>query len=261
MTNLKIGIALSGGGARGIAHLGVLAALEKAGLKPQVISGVSSGAIIGALYSYGMKPEEILETFIKTRIFRYIRPAWSRFGFLNIQKLMAIYKLYLPVETFEELQNKLYVSAADIREGKTVFFSEGDLVKAILASSCLPVLFAPVEIDNKLMVDGGVINNLPVEPLIGECDLIIGVHANPTSTQFNISSIKSMIERTFHLAVAMNVKDRVKYCDLFIEPQELCNFSIFEISKAREIYQIGYEYTEKIMSESMDLLHRKGFGI
>src|SRR5690606_31809376 len=124
----------------------------------------------------------------------------SKFGFLNIKKLSSIYKQYLPVETFEQLPNKLYISAADISEGKTIFFSNGELIKAVLASSCLPVLFAPVEIDNRLMVDGGVINNLPVEPLIGQCDLIIGVHVNPTNTQFNIRSMKSMIERTFHLA-------------------------------------------------------------
>ncbi|MBX9853679.1 MAG: patatin-like phospholipase family protein [Cytophagaceae bacterium] len=255
---MKIGVALSGGGARGVVHLGALAALEEKGIKPTIISGVSSGAIIGALYAYGMKPQEILDTLVKTKIFRYLRPAWSKFGFLNIQKLMAIYKLYLPVQRFEDLPMKLYISAADIREGKTVFFTEGDLVKAILASSCMPVLFAPIEIDNKLMVDGGIINNLPVEPLVGEVDLIIGVHANPTNTQYNISSIKSMIERTFHLAIGMNVRDRVKYCDIFIEPPALCDYSIFEISKAKEIYQIGYEYTLRVIEESKPLLERKG---
>ena len=261
MTELKIGITLSGGGARGIAHLGALAALEEAGLKPHIVSGVSSGAIIGALYAYGMRPQFILETLLKTSIFRYLRPAWSKIGFLNIERLIKIYKKYLPTHTFEELSCKLYISAADIREGKTVFYSEGNLINAILASSCLPVLFAPIEIDNKLMVDGGVINNLPVEPLIGQCDLIIGVHANPTNTQFNIRSIKSMIERTFHLAVAMNVKERIKYCDLFIEPPDLAHFSIFEISKAKEIYQVGYDYTRKVIAESKEMLERKGFEV
>jgi NTE family protein len=255
---MKIGLALSGGGARGIAHLGALQALEEAGLRPHVISGVSSGAIIGALYAYGMKPEEILNTFVKTNIFRYIRPAWSKFGFLNIEKLKAIYKLYLPVKTFEELSCKLYISAADIQEGKTVYFSQGDLIKAVLASSCMPVLFAPIEIDGRLMVDGGVINNLPVEPLIPECKFIIGVHVNPTNNQYQLKSIKSMIERTFHLSIAENVKDRVKYCDLFIEPHALCEYSIFEMSKAKEIYKIGYESTKKIISESADILSRKG---
>jgi NTE family protein len=250
---MKIGLALSGGGIRGVAHLGVLAALEENGLKPQIISGVSSGAIIGTLYAYGMSPQEILENLIKTKIFRYMRPAWSRFGFLNIQKLEAIYRLYLPVKTFEELPIKLIISAADIQEGKTVFFSKGDLLKPILASSCVPVIFAPLEMNNKLMVDGGVINNLPVEPLIGECDFIIGVHVNPTNTKHKINSIKSMIERTFHLAIAGNVKERIKHCNLFIEPPELADYNIFEISKARDIYRIGYEYALEIIKNSNSL--------
>lgn len=259
MTN-KIGLALSGGGIRGVAHLGVLTALEENGLKPHIISGVSSGAIIGTLYAYGMPPAEILENLLKTKIFRYMRPAWSKFGFLNIQKLEAIYKLYLPVKTFEELPLKLIISAADIIEGKTIFFSEGDLLKAILASSCVPVIFAPLEMDGKLMVDGGIINNLPVEPLIGKCDFIIGVHVNPTNTKYHISSIKSMIERTFHLAIAGNVKDRIKHCNLFIEPPELANYNIFELSKAKEIYRIGYEYASEIIKNSNFLHSGRGAG-
>ena len=172
---------------------------------------------------------------------------------------MAIYKLHLPVKTFEELKIKLYISAADIGEGKTSYFSQGDLIKAILASSCLPVLFAPVEMDGKLMVDGGIINNLPVEPLVGQVDLIIGIHVNPTNPQYQISSIKSMIERTFHQAVSTNVKERIKYCDVFIEPVELGNHNIFDISRAKEIYDIGYHCTRKVINESTDLLIHKGF--
>jgi NTE family protein len=120
------------------------------------------------------------------------------------------------------------------------------------------VLFAPVEIDGKIYVDGGIINNLPVEPLVVNVDFIVGVHANPTNTQYRLTSIKSMIERTFHLAIGNNVKERIKYCDLFIEPPHLSQINIFEISKAREIYQIGYDYTLELLEKSKESLKAKG---
>src|SRR6478735_2601225 len=105
---MKIGLVLSGGGARGVAHLGVLQALEEEGLKPSMISGVSSGAITGALYAAGMPPSEVLEILIKTHIVRYLRPALSRFGFLNIDKLSSVFEQYFPVRTFEELKIKTF---------------------------------------------------------------------------------------------------------------------------------------------------------
>jgi NTE family protein len=258
---MKTGLVLSGGGARGVAHLGAIQALLDHGIKPDIISGVSSGSIVGSLYGAGMMPEEILEILTKTKLFRYIRPAWSKFGFLNIQKLIAIYKLYLPVKTFEDLKYPVIISAADIIQGKTVYFSQGDLVKAVLASTCIPLLFAPVEMDGMLMVDGGIINNLPVEPLIPDCNLIIGVHCNPANHTYKPKGMKSMIERTFHLAVSNNVKERIKYCDIFIEPAELVNTGLFEISKAREIYSIGYEHTVRVLEQSADIIVKKQSGI
>ncbi len=253
---MKVGLTLSGGGARGVAHLGALKALEERGIKPAIISAVSAGAIVATLYGSGLNIDEVMSTLLKTNLFRYIRPAWSRFGFLNIQKLIAIYKLHLPISDFSELRTQVVISAADIREGKTVYFTEGDIIHAVLASTCIPIVFSPFELDGKLLVDGGIINNLPVEPLIGNCDLIIGVHTNPNNPKYRINSIKSMIERTFHLAVYNNVKERQKHCDIFIEPPDLINFGLFEISKAKDIFNVGYEYTHKILEESSDILNR-----
>ncbi|MFL5728898.1 MAG: patatin-like phospholipase family protein, partial [Cytophagaceae bacterium] len=141
--------------------------------------------------------------------------------------------------------------------GKTIYFTEGDLVKAVLASTCIPLLFAPVEMDGMLMVDGGIINNLPVEPLTAECDLIIGVHCNPANRNYKPKGMKSMLERTFHLSITNNVRERVKYCDIFIEPPELVNIGLFEISKARETYKIGYDHASKVLKESEDIIAKK----
>lgn len=251
---MKIGLALSGGGARGLAHLGVIKAIEEAGLKITMISGVSSGAITGTLYAAGLKPEFILEIIIRANLFRYIRPAWSKFGFLDIERFVKLYKIHLPVKTFEDLKIPVFISAADFREGRTTFFSEGELLKPLLASSCLPVIFAPIKIGDRHYVDGGIINNLPVEPLLGPNDFIIGVHANPTNRNYKIEGFKSMIERTFHLSLALNVKERVKYCDLFIEPTKLSEYTIFDLAHARDIFSIGYEHARKQLEQSKNLI-------
>ncbi|WMJ73745.1 patatin-like phospholipase family protein [Cytophagaceae bacterium ABcell3] len=255
----RTGLGLSGGGARGVAHLGVIQALEEVGVKPTLISGVSSGAIIGTLYACGMSPKEIFDTLVKTNLFRYLRPAWSKFGFLNMERFINIYEKYLPCTDFSQLKTKLVISATDIVEGKTVFFSEGPILEPLLASTCMPVLFAPMQYKGQLLIDGGVLNNLPVEPLLGYCDFIVGSHCNPTNRDFQTMSMKSMVERTFHLAVKMNVIDRIKYCDLFIEPLDLINYGIFEISKAEEIYKIGYDYTINMLRSSKDILQKYNF--
>jgi len=251
---MKLGLVLSGGGARGVAHLGAIQAMLERGMVPKIISGVSSGAIVGALYASGKQPKEILEILVKTRIFRYIRPSWSRVGFFNMERLKTIYNLYLPVKSFEELQLPLIVSAVDLKEGKSVYFSQGELINPILASTSIPVIFAPLDFNEGTLVDGGILNNLPVEPLIAHCDFIIGIHVNPPHRDFSVRSFKSMLERTFHLAVQNNVRERIKYCDLFIEPPQLKNYGLFEISKAEEIFKVGYDYTSKMLSEAEPLL-------
>lgn len=241
---MRTGLALSGGGARGLAHLGALKALEEKGIKPDIISGTSSGAIVGALYGAGLSPEEVLDILVKTNLFRYIRPAWSKIGFLNMERFLKIYREFLPCKTFEELNIKLYTCATDLETGESVYTSSGDLLMALLSSSCMPVLFVPIEVEGRKLIDGGIVNNLPVEPLLDEnTDLIIGVHCNPTNRKFEVKGLKSMIERTFHLALASNVKERKSLCDVVIEPEKLSEYTLFDTGRAKEIFEIGYEET------------------
>ncbi|HEX8545441.1 MAG TPA: patatin-like phospholipase family protein [Cytophagaceae bacterium] len=253
---MKVGIALSGGGVRSFCQLGALKALKEHGVVPELISGTSGGAVVGALYAAGLEPNEVLDILLTTPIYRYVRPVLSRYGFLRIEKLASLYNLYLPKKTFESLPIKLVISATDINHGKTIYFTEGDLVRALLASSCIPILFRPVEIDGRLMVDGGILNNMPVEPLMGNCDFIIGIHSNPNNEQFQISNIKKMIERTFHLAIYNNVHERVKYCDLFIEPPALKVYGLFDFSKSKEIFEIGYNFTKNLLSQSPNIFEK-----
>lgn len=240
---MKIGLALSGGGARGVAHLGVLKALLEHGIEPTMISGVSAGAIAGSLYAAGYQPDEVLEIIISTKMFRFLRPAMSRVGILKMERTDELYLKYLTGNSFEALKVPLIVSATNLNRGETVYFDRGELIKPIQASSCIPVLFEPVQINGNTYVDGGILNNLPVEPLLDTCDCIIGVHTNPYDTKQKFTSMRAVMERSLLLAVQYNVKVRIKHCDLFIEPTALKRYATFDIAKAREIFDIGYQHT------------------
>jgi NTE family protein len=246
---MKIGVALSGGGARGISHLGVLEALEEYGIHPTYLSGVSAGAIVGALYAAGNKPWEILRFIVKTKIFKFFKPDTSLTGLLRIEATEKLYEQMLKENSFASLNIPLTVSATDIEYGEIVYFSEGELIKPLQASSCVPVLFAPVEINSRYYVDGGVLNNLPVEPLEGKCDYIIGVHSNALPAQFRVTNIKQMIERALHLAINTNIEGRKQKCHFFIEPPKTAFFGVYDVAKAQEIYQVGYEYAKEYLKQ------------
>ena len=239
---IKTGLVLSGGAARGVAHLGILEVIEEMGITIEAISGVSSGAIVGALYGNGIKPREILEIICKTKQLQLIRPALSKTGFFRIEVLEDILKKYLNHQTFESLNLKLYVAATRLKDGKTKYFQTGDLIRPVVASSCIPVLFKPYEIDEEFFVDGGIINNLPVEPLITNCDRIIGLLCNPIDSIYQVTNMKSLLERTLLMAINTNTYSRRSQCDLLLEPPELGRFKAMNLSKATEIYEIGYRY-------------------
>jgi NTE family protein len=247
---MNIGLVLSGGGARGISHIGVLKFLEEKKIKIGFISGVSSGSIVGAFLASGYSADSIIKILKGVNLFTIMRLSFSSSGFLNSEKIQNLYEKYLP-KTFEELIIPLWISATDVCKGKTVFFQNGDLYKPILASSCLPMIFAPIKIENSYLVDGGMVNNLPVEPLIDKCHRIIGVHVNPTDDHFKSLTMTKITQRCIELAVRCNVESRRNYCDLYIEPQKLKSYSMYALSKIDDLVEIGYEAIRKKWDDSI----------
>lgn len=241
---MKNGLVLSGGGVRGVAHLGILKALEDHEIKIQQISGTSAGSIIGALYAAGHSVDDILKMITDIKAFRLLQPALSWKGFLNMEVVERFLEKYLP-DTFEELHLPLYVTATNLRKGVSESFSKGMLRKAICASSCIPVLFNPVEYQGELYIDGGILNNLPVDPIRDSCDVIIASHSNPIDNDFNPKNARFVMERALMMAITQNVYHRKPLCDVFFEPKGLEPYKVLDISKAKEIYQIGYDYARK----------------
>ena len=247
---MKIGLVLSGGGARGVSHLGAVKALYERDIRPDIISGTSAGAIAGGLLAYGYSPDEILEMVVSTNFVRYMRPTFAGSGLLQLDRLEAFYRKYIPENTFESLKTPLIVSATDIYEGTTVYFNEGELARPVLASSCLPGLFAPMLYRGHYLVDGGVLSNMPVEPLEGVADYIIGVHCNPFKLQRPPQSTREVLARSLILAVHAKTKERFSKCQLLIESPQLCDYSVYDLRKARELFVLGYRHARQVLQES-----------
>jgi NTE family protein len=174
-----IGIVLSGGGTRGIAHIGVLRALGERGIFPDCIAGASAGAIVGALYAAGYAPPEMLEFFIKKNPFRLSKVAFSKPGIIDTAKVVSDFEEYFPENSFEALGRELRIVATDLTRGEPVEFDSGALIPAVLASSSVPLLFTPLEIGDQVFADGGIVSNFPAELLEGRCRALLGVHASP----------------------------------------------------------------------------------
>lgn len=243
---MKIGIALSGGGARGFAHLGVLQALDEIGVKIHEISGTSAGSIAAAFYAHGYTPAQSLDIISKTNLFKIIWPAFSLSGLLNMSKSEDVFNNYLEDDTFDNAKIPLKIIATNLNEGAKHVFSEGPLVKAMMASSCIPFIFDPVRIGDHLFVDGGIVNNLPTEVLRDSCDVVIGVNVAPIIKEEELSGAKRIFERVSMVSISANVAASIKHCDLLIEPKALRDYGTFDIKKASKIYDIGYEATHRI---------------
>lgn len=240
---MRVGLTLSGGGARGISHIGVLKALKEFGVRIDCISGTSTGALVGSLYAYGYSAEEILDTVISTKIFSSLRPAWTWTGLVNIMNLEALILKLMPENSFDSLKIPMTIATTDLNKGIAEYFTSGKLVSAILASCCVPVIFAPVQVDGHYYVDGGITDNLPAKVLRDRCDLLVGSHCNFISSEHDVKNFRSVIERSLLIAINGNTSISKKLCDIFIEPPGLGNRSAFDLSDIKRLYNIGYEFT------------------
>lgn len=249
MKQYKIGLVLSGGGTRGFAHLGLIQALNEAGIFPDVISGTSSGAMAGALYADGFTPHEIMNLMKGSSRLDIMRPALPREGLLQLGGIVKILKTNLRAKTFEDLKIPLYVSATDLNNGKAVYFSEGDLFDPVIASASLPVIFQPVVINNICYVDGGIMDNLPIRPIEHKCEAIIGSFVNPIGYMEKVKGLISIAERTFMIAMVKDLSEKAKKFDLFVAPGELKNHGILNPEKADLLFQIGYDATKEKIKE------------
>lgn len=237
----KIGLALSGGGIRAVSHLGIMQALIDYGIEFSHISGTSAGSIGAAFFAEGYSPKEILTIIQETNLLKLLRPVLGSTGFVSILNTRSIINKYIPHNSFHKLKTKVTISSVDLGEDRLVYFTDGELDMSILASCCVPGIFKPIEINGHMYVDGGLLNNFPVEPLIGNCDLIIGSSCNHLPVITEIKSFANMIDRAAMIAINSSLNTHKILCDVVIEPHGLGGYGMFDTDAAEEIYMIGYE--------------------
>ncbi|MFA4867066.1 MAG: patatin-like phospholipase family protein [Pedobacter sp.] len=244
----KVGIVLAGGGIRGIAHLGVLKAFTNAGITFSHITGTSAGSIAGALYAAGLDPEEALNIFLKTKLLRFLRPTLG-LGLINFENTAELLKSYLP-QNFEDLKIPLTIAATNFSEGKLVYFNKGPLIRAVQASSCVPGIFKPIMIDEKMYVDGGLLNNFPIEPLLKDCDFIIGSSCNHLNPVDKITNITALLTRATLMSINKDMEEKTSLCDILVEPKGMGSINIFDTAKAETIYWLAYEEALKTIKNN-----------
>ncbi|RMG87250.1 MAG: hypothetical protein D6714_02780 [Bacteroidetes bacterium] len=258
----EIGLVLSGGGVRGAAHIGLLKVLEAHGLEPTRLAGSSAGAMVGALYAAGYKPDEILDFFRKNTndIFKWTYFSRRKPGILDAEKYAEMFSPWLSdFKTFEDLHKELHICVTDVLQGRVRFFSSGELVRPILASAAIPGVFTPVEIGEDWYVDGGTMNNFPVEPLIGRCDWLIGSFVSPKQAmdKSELTNTLKLLDRASDLAFLAASISKFGLCDFIFTPPELANYGTFDSKKVDEIYEIGYRYASEKIGELLAVMGQK----
>ncbi len=240
-----LGLVLSGGGARGIAHIGVIDALRSQGLEPDAIAGSSSGAIIGALAAAGHSTETMLEFFHEASPFRLSAVTVRKAGILDTAKVVASFREYFPDDSFEALKIRLFLTATDIVNARLKIFESGPLIPAILASCSMPMVFTPTEVDGRWYVDGGVINNFPIEPLRGRCDVVVGHYASPlrSARQTDLNGLLAVSERALEVAMHSTSRQKFHECDVMLSCPELSRYGLFDTRHHREIFDVGRRAT------------------
>jgi NTE family protein len=246
----RTGLVLSGGGARGFAHIGVIKALNEWGIFPDVVAGTSAGALVGVLYADGYKPDEIFNLMNSSSMLHFVRPTVPREGLLQISGIERILRENLRAQRFEDLKIPLYVTATDLNNGRAEYFSEGPLLPTVIASASIPVLFKPVIMNSIYYVDGGVLDNLPVKPIENQCEVIIGSSVNPTGYEPVVKSLVQIAERAFFLSMAREIHEKSKKFNIFIAPIELKDYKVLDTEKALEVFEIGYKATIEKLKNS-----------
>ncbi|MCP4978557.1 MAG: patatin-like phospholipase family protein [Maribacter sp.] len=240
---MNTGLVLSGGGVRGVAHIGAIKALEEHDIFPTHIAGTSAGAIVGALYANGNTWQEILDFFKTVQIFKIDNFARNKPGFINTEKLYDSFKKILIKDDFNVLNKSLLITATNILDGSLKIFTEGELIKPILASAAFPGIFTPIQIGEEYFVDGGTLNNFPVDLIVHLCEHIIGVYVNPFEA-LNIKDMKhsyDVLERAFRIKTAHDSIAKFKDCDIVICPKELKKVGTFSMKDIDAAFELGYK--------------------
>jgi NTE family protein len=244
-----LGLALSGGAVLGCAHIGVLKALDESGVRITHLAGTSIGAVIASFYAFGLSGEEIEEVAQALRWSHVTRPSPSRLGLLSQQKLRLFLRRHIGDVRIEDAPIPLAMVATDISSGEKVILTEGDVARAASASACFPGIFVPVEVDGRLLVDGGLVEHLPLSPLQSwGVDRIVAVDAFFGMTFHRPTKFLNLIKNAVDIVLVQASRRAVADADVLIAP-DLQAFSSTELREIPEIVREGYRAAKEALKE------------
>lgn len=247
----QLGVALSGGGARGFAHVGALMAIEEAGLRPDAIAGVSAGSVIAVLYAAGVKPIDMADIFGGQSFRNLAELSWGKGGLFKIDKFIKLVKEAIgDKQNIEDLDIPTFIIASDLDNARPHIFDSGEIMPRMLASCSIPIIFPPVEIDGVHYVDGGVLRNMPAWALRDKCRTLIGINVSPLRKKDKYSSIIEVAYRTYNLMAKANQAQDMEMCDLSVQTPEIADYAVFDLSQIKELVVSGYMHTRKALKNA-----------
>lgn len=256
MTN-RIGLALSGGGVKGVVHAGMIHFFDEIGFKPTIISGTSAGAVVGLLYATGHSGEEILHFFLTEKPFSTTFWKGSR-GLIETKKIRQIFSKYIVYDDFARLKYEFKPVATNMLDGSSRVFESGSVIDAVLASAAFPGIFQPMEIDNVLYSDGGILNHFPADIIRQKCDFLVGMHLSPNKILKNedLNSTSDILARTVDIQGSEAEVKKLEMCDVALFPEQLRNYATFDTKeeKMMEMFKLGYAYAEKHETQLKQML-------
>ncbi len=254
----NIGLALGGGAVLGAAHIGVLKALEEKEIEIKFITGTSIGAFVAALFAFGKDWSEIREITSELKWMDITSISLSRYSLLSNEKFGDLLIEHIGDKKIEESQIPLAIIATNAASGEKVVLDKGSVADAVMASSCIPGIFNPVEIDDTMLLDGGIVENVPINTLrkIG-AEFIIGVDLNANHNYQKPGNILDVLMNSFHFIMQQSAKLQTEDADFLIKP-DLSSFDRTDTSQIEELIKKGYDDTLSALGK-VDLNKRKSW--
>lgn len=239
--NRKIGLALGGGAAKGIAHIGVLKAFEEEAIEISYISGTSIGAFVASYFAFGKKADEIMAVGAELNLSRMINFTWKKRGLFSTESIRAMIIRDLGDQNIEDAQIPLAICTTDIETGEQVIFRSGNLADAICASVAVPGLFIPVEIGKRTLVDGGIVENVPISPLSDMgAGITIGVDLSHTARYPKPSDTLDVVGNAIDICMDLRTREQLKQADIVV-PLSLHDYSrTNNAERVQELFMEGY---------------------
>ena len=256
MNEPKIGLALGSGGAKGFAHVGIIKVLREANIPIDMIAGSSMGALIGTFYAAGCNVERLYRMAAVFKRKYYLDFTVPKMGFISGKRVKDMIKMFTYNKKIEELDIPTAVVATDILKGEKVVFTSGSIADAVRASISVPGVFVPEKIDGRLLVDGGVIDRIPVSVVKGlGADIVIAVDVSPIKVNGEVTSIYDVIMQSIEIMQHELVVNRQIASDLMMRPA-VEQFSSRAFTHIEDIIRVGEEEAEKHIQKIYSLIEQ-----